>query len=65
MNLVEAAGYANRGKRFLAREIQAGRLRAARVGGRREYFTTQRWIDEWFEAHARPVEVIPLRRQVR
>jgi excisionase family DNA binding protein len=45
--LSEAAAYAKRGKRFLAREIKAGRLRAARVGQKREYHLTRAWIDEW------------------
>jgi excisionase family DNA binding protein len=53
--LKEAAVYARRGPRFLRREIEAGRLRAARVGGRREFITRDEWIDEWLEELSRPV----------
>jgi len=59
----EGAAYAKRGPRFLMREIKAGRLRAARVGGRGEYLTTRQWIDAWFENLATPV-VINVRRRV-
>lgn len=57
MNLGEASVYARRGRRFLAREIKAGRLRAARVGGRGEYMTRGEWIDGWLEDLAVPVMV--------
>jgi hypothetical protein len=57
INLQEAGSYAKRGRRFLAREIQAGRLRAARVGGRGEYLTRREWLDSWIEDLARPVMV--------
>ena len=59
----EGAAYARRGGRFLAREVKAGRLRAARVGGRGELMTRTEWIDEWLEDLARPVLVS--RRAVR
>jgi hypothetical protein len=55
MNLSEASSYTKRGRRFLAREINNGRLRAARVGGRGEYITRAEWCDEWLEDLARPV----------
>ena len=58
MNLAEAGAYAKRGRRFLAREIKAGRLRAARVGGRGEYITRPEWIDSWLEDLACPVMVV-------
>jgi hypothetical protein len=53
----EGAQYAKRGGRFLTREVNAGRLRAARIGGRGELFARREWIDEWMEASARPVMV--------
>jgi hypothetical protein len=58
----EGAAYAKRGGRFLAREVKAGRLRAARVGGRRELVTRAEWIDDWYEAQATPVVVTARRR---
>jgi hypothetical protein len=55
MNLKEAGAYCKRGPRFLAREVRAGRLRAAVVGGRREVITRSEWVDEWVESLARPL----------
>ena len=40
----------------LRRDIKAGRLRAARVGGRRQYVVRRSWIDAYLEATATPVE---------
>jgi len=46
------------GLKLIYREIRAGRLRAARIGGRRGPLRIHsRWIDEWLEASARPVEM--------
>jgi integrase len=39
MNAMEAAAHLKRGRRFVIREIHAGRLRAATIGGRREVLT--------------------------
>lgn len=61
MNLAGIASYAGRGKRFMAREIDAGRLRAARIGGRREYVSRPEWVDEWFVSQAEPL-MTPRRR---
>jgi hypothetical protein len=59
-NLKEAAARlgANRSRNFVAREIKAGRLKAARIGGRGEYLTCDAWIDEWVEEQAKPVMVV-------
>jgi hypothetical protein len=35
------------GKKLIYREIAAGRLRAARVGGRRDLRLLAEWCDEW------------------
>jgi excisionase family DNA binding protein len=62
LTLAEAAEYTRRGKRFLAREVQAGRLRAARVGGRGEILTRREWLDQFLEDLATPVLVTTRRR---
>ena len=46
----EAASRARCGVKLLYREIRAGRLKAARVGGRRELRLLPEWIDEWLRA---------------
>jgi hypothetical protein len=51
-NLSGAAARTGRGKRFLLKEIESGRLRAARIGGRREVITSDAWLDEWLASQA-------------
>lgn len=46
LTAAEAATYLKRGRRFIIREIHAGRLRAAVVGGRREILTRPEWCDQ-------------------
>ena len=43
----EGAERARCGTKTIYREVKAGRLRAARVGGRRELRFLDLWIDEW------------------
>lgn len=62
LTLTDAGAYAKRGKRYLAREVKSGRLRAARVGGRGELLFRREWIDGWLEDLAAPVMVTPRRR---
>jgi excisionase family DNA binding protein len=62
MTIAEAAVYLKRGRRFVAREIAAGRLRAARVGARRQVLTCTAWLDAWVEDQAPPV-LVPMRRR--
>jgi len=62
LNLVQAAAYINRGRRFVAREVSAGRIRAARIGGRGEILTRVEWLDEYVESLAAPVMVVGRRR---
>ena len=50
------------GKRFLAKEVREGRLRAARIGGNGQLLTRDEWVDEWITDHATPVPVSMRRR---
>ncbi len=56
LRIHEAAVYAKCGRKLFYREIAAGRLRAAHVGGRRDIRLRQEWIDEWLEGTVRIVE---------
>jgi len=56
--LNQAGAYLSRSPRFLSREIRAGRLRAARIGGRGEYLTCDRWLDDFVEPASKPIEVL-------
>lgn len=62
LTTAEAAAYLKRGKRFVLREIHAGRLRAALIGGRREAMTRRDWCDQYIEALAMPI-AMPTRRR--
>ena len=55
MTAAEAAAYLKRGRRFILREIRAGRLRAARIGGRGEVLTSRAWCDQFVTDMAKPV----------
>src|SRR5688572_893768 len=50
LTLKEATEYCRCGPKLLRREEKAGRLRAARVGGRRELRFLAQWIDAWLLA---------------
>jgi len=69
LRLAQTATYAAVSPATLCREVKAGRLRAARVGGRRALRFRREWIDEWLTATSTPVEVRrlsgPAPRQVR
>lgn len=43
----EAAMRARCGVKLIYREVRAGRLQAARVGGRRELRLRSEWVDAW------------------
>jgi excisionase family DNA binding protein len=62
LNLEMAAAYIKRGKRFVSGEVKAGRLRAARVGGRRELLFRREWLDQFLEELATPV-IVNVRRR--
>ena len=55
----QAAARAQVGRGVIYHEVRAGRLRAARIGGRRELRIRPEWIDAWLEHAATPVEVYP------
>jgi excisionase family DNA binding protein len=52
----QAATRAQVGRRTIYTEVRAGRLRAARIGGRRELRIKPEWIDLWLEQAAEPHE---------
>lgn len=52
LSVEQAAARAQVGKRTIYNEVAAGRLRAARVGGRRKLRFRAEWIDQWLEASA-------------
>ena len=55
----QAAARAQVGPKLVYREVKAGRLRAARVGGRRDLRFLASWIDEWLTRCATPIEITP------
>ena len=57
LTVKEAAARARCGTKTIYREVKAGRLRAARVGGRRELRFLAEWIDEWLITHCTVREV--------
>ena len=57
LTIKEACPVAKVGAKLLYREIKAGRLRAARIGDRRDLRIHRDWIDEWLEGSAKPVEI--------
>ena len=61
LTAAEAASYVKRCRKTLVREIRAGRLRAAIIGGRRQILTRREWLDQWVMDQATPVE-FPRRR---
>lgn len=63
LNIAMAAAYVHRSKRFIAKEVKAGRLRAARVGGRGELLFRREWLDQFLEELATPVIVSAPRRR--
>ena len=53
----EAAERARCGVKTVYREVHAGRLRAARIGGRRELRLLPEWIDQWLLASTTVQEI--------
>ena len=51
LTVTEAAARARCGVKLLYREVQANRLQATRIGGRRELRFRAEWVDEWLMTH--------------
>jgi excisionase family DNA binding protein len=65
LTVEQARQIAQCGVKLLYREIRIGRLRAARIGNRRDLRIHRDWIDAWLEASAKSIEVRPALREVR
>jgi excisionase family DNA binding protein len=50
LTVTEAAARARCGPKLIYREVRAKRLKAARVGGRRELRLLLEWVDAWLLA---------------
>jgi excisionase family DNA binding protein len=61
----EAAARLRISTKTLYHEVGVGRLRAARIGGRRSLRFLPEWCDAYLEACATPVDVVPHMRFVR
>ena len=59
LTVTEAADHARCGKSLIYGEVQRGKLRAARLGGRRELRFLPEWVDAWLLATSTPVVVNP------
>jgi excisionase family DNA binding protein len=58
LTAAQAARYANlKSTKTVYAAVRAKRLRAARIGGRRELRFLAAWVHEWLEATAEPIEV--------
>ena len=54
LTVAEAAHRARCGTKLIYREVTANRLKAARVGGRRELRFLAEWIDDWLLSYCTP-----------
>jgi excisionase family DNA binding protein len=57
LTVTEVCEVAKCGAKLVYREIKAGRLRAAHIGGRRDIRVHRDWIDEYLNRCATPIEV--------
>ena len=56
LTVKQAAARAQVGPRTIYHEVKAGRLRAARIGGRRELRFREAYVDAWLEQTAQSHE---------
>jgi excisionase family DNA binding protein len=61
LTAAEAAQYLKRGRRFIRKEINAGRLRAAIIGERKQILTKKEWCDAWVESKVQPMPFVTRR----
>ena len=59
LTVVDAAQHARCGKRSIYVAVEQGKLRAARLGGRRELRFLEEWIDAWLLASSTPEIINP------
>lgn len=57
LDVSQAAARARIGNKLIYREVKAGRLKAARVGGRRELRLRPEWVDAWLDQTSQPIEL--------
>jgi excisionase family DNA binding protein len=60
LTVSDAAQHAKCGTKSIYLAVQQGKLRAARLGGRRELRFLAEWIDAWLLATSTPEVVNPL-----
>lgn len=54
LNAKQAAARAQVGAKVLYAEVRKGRLRASRIGGRKQLRFRAEWIDAWLDASVKP-----------
>lgn len=57
LTVTQAAVRAKVKEPLIYEQVRLKRLRAARIGGRRNLRFRAAWVDEWLERDARPVEL--------
>lgn len=57
LRLSQCAERAQAHEATLRREIKRGRLRCARIGGRKSIRIRASWLDAWLESTSTPVEI--------
>lgn len=57
LDVRQAAQHANCGTKSIYNAVAAGKLQAARLGGRRELRFLAEWVDAWLLASSTPVPV--------